>query len=572
MEKRKKRLLVLVAGVLLVMLSLGACTSEDPTATPTATSIPEPAAPAATPTPAPTATPVPTPTPLPQTGTTVAYPIECPKSGGQLVMGNAKEITNPTPFIASSVDHYVKASSMFEPLVALAKDGTIQGVLASSWEANDDNSEWTFTLREGVKFHDGTEMTAADVVWSALYVTNPANAATGQADLAQVEDVVAVDDYTVRFELSGPAPLFLLQLESPSSLPVVKANSMEEGVVQVEVPPPGTGPFQFAEWVPADKLEVTKFADYWAGEPCVDGVTYKLISSTSARQNALRAGDVHIIERAGPEFVQRVESGEIEGIEASAATLSGFRMFNLNVANEPLDDIKLREAVITGMDMQALLDEAFLGSGFLIDGQVPLDSAWHQVLLECCPHIAYDPERAMALAAEAGYDNEQLTLIVERGQGEPIGESLERSLRLAGFNIELVVLESGVYDERQASGDFHITPNSEGWGGDGFFGLQRWLCEPGLPEFSISNHGRLCIDEFDAIMEEQASVGDLEERLKLYYDARKLVYDAMANKYMGKQFTRFFAWGEQVKGFDHIGNGAYVDYLGHGLPYIWLDE
>lgn len=558
-----KRVLLVLAGVL--MLLLVACQSEDPT----------PAqAPTATPTLAPVATPTlaPTPTPLPQTGTAVDYPIECPKSGGHLVMGNAKEITNPTPFIASSVDHYVKASSMFEPLVALAKDGTIQGVLASSWQSNEDNSEWTFTLREGVKFHDGTEMTAADVVWSALYVTNPANAATGQADLAQVEDVVAVNDYTVRFELSGPAPLFLLQIESPSSLPVVKADSMEVGEVQVQVPPPGTGPFMFVEWVPADKLEVTKFADYWAGEPCVDGVTYKLISSGSARQNALRAGDVHIIERAGPEFAQRVESGEIDGIVASAATLSGFRMFNLNVANEPLDNITLREAVISGMDMQALLDEAFFGSGYLIDGQVPVDSAWHHVLLECCPHIPYDPDRARALAAEAGYDDEPLTLIVERGQGEPIGESLERSLRNAGFNIELVVLESGVYDERQANGDFHITPNSEGWGGDGFFGLQRWLCEPGLPEFSISNHGRLCMDEFDAIMEHQASVGDIEERLELYHDARKLVYDQMANKYMGKQYTRFFAWGEHVKGFDHIGNGAYQDYLGHGLPYIWLDE
>ncbi len=577
----KSRLVYWLLAFLVTAALLGACSTDEPEPAADPTAIPT-AAPAATPTatspPTDSADPTPTPplastpTPLPSVGVAIDYPIRCPQSGGHLIMGNAKEITNPTPFTQSSVDHYIKAASMWEPLVAAAKDGSIQGVLATSWEANDDQSVWTFTLREDVKFHDGSDMTAEDVVWSVEYARDPQNASTGQDEMALVDDVVALDDHTVQFTLTGPTPLFLLVLESPSALPVVPADSMEPGTITVQVPPAGTGPFEFVEWVPADKLVVTRFDDYWAGTPCLEGVTFQLIAQTAARQNALRAGDVHLIERAGTEFAQRVNDGDIRDITVDAATLSGFRMFNLNVTSDVFSNPTARLAAIYGMDMKALLDEAFFGAGYLIDGAVPPGSPWEDVLLECCPRLEYDPDKTRELLAEIGYDNEEVTLIVERGQGEPIGESIERSMRNAGFNMNLVILESGVYDERQASGDFDITPNSEAWSGDGFFGLTRFLCEPGLPEISIANHGRWCNDEFDALMEASNSEADFEKRLELYGQARQMVYDAAINKYMGFQYTRYFAWGDTVRNFDHIGNGSYQSYLGGGIPYIWLDE
>ena len=563
----KPRLVYGFLALVLTAVLFGACSNDEPE--PTADTSASPTVVLAA---TPTAALASTPTPLPSAGTAVDYPIECPKRGGHLIMGNAKEITNPTPFTMSSVDHYIKASSMFEPLVAAAKDGSIQGVLATSWEANDDQSVWTFKLREGVKFHDGSDMTAEDVAWSVEYARNPENASTGQDEMALVKEVEALDDHTVRFTLTGSTPLFLLVLESPSALPVVPANSLETGTITVQVPPPGTGPFKFEQWVPADKLVVSRFDDYWAGAPCLDGVTYQLIAQVAARQNALRAGDVHLIERGGPQFAQRVNNGDIRDITVDAATLSGFRMFNLNVTSDLFSNRTARLAAIYGMDMTALLDEAFFGAGYLIDGAVPPGSPWEAVLLECCPRLEYDPDKAKELLAEIGYNNEPVTLIVERGQGEPIGESVERSMRNAGFNVNLVILESGVYDERQASGDFDITPNSEAWSGDGFFGITRFLCEPGLPEISIDNHGRWCNDEFDALMGSSNSVSDFEERLALYRQARKLVYDAAINKYMGFQYTRYFAWGDTVRNFDHIGNGSYISYLGGGIPYIWLDE
>ena len=486
-------------------------------------------------------------------------------------MGNAKEITNPTPFTASSVDHYIKASSMLEPLVAQAVDGSIQGILAESWQANKDMSVWDFKIREGVKFHDGTEMTAEDVVWSALFAKDPQNAATGADEMRVVDSVEATSKYEVRFTLGGPNPLFLLMLESVSTLPIVPANSMEPGTTAVMVPPPSTGPFKFVKWVPSDKIVVERFDDYWRGQPCLDGITFQLIAQVAGRQNALRAGDVHVVERASVAFNKRVNDGDIRGLTSEAATLSGFRMFSFNHTGKIFDDIKMREAAVYAMDMQALLDEAFFGEGYRIDAAVPPGSPWEQVLLDCCPKRGTgDHVKSKALLAEAGYNNEEVVMIAERGQGEPIGESVARSMRNGGFNMKLVILESGVYDERQAVGDFDLTPNSESWQGDGMLSLfSRYVCSDS--PLRISNTGDYCSPEVDALLQSSRPVSDLQERLDIYRQVKTILHDEIASQYMGYNYTRYFVWGDDVHNFGQLGNGGYQDFLGKGLPYVWLD-
>ena len=131
-----------------------------------------------------------------------------PRSGGTLRFGIVKDIGTPIPFVDyTSVPQFVK-ENMYEPLVMNDQKGEIHPWLAQSWTANANSSQWTFKIRQGVKFHDGKELTAEDVVWSAKHIMNPANGAAGQGQLSSnVREVVALDKYTVRFTLPGPRGL-----------------------------------------------------------------------------------------------------------------------------------------------------------------------------------------------------------------------------------------------------------------------------------------------------------------------------------------------------------------------------
>ncbi len=169
------------------------------------------------------------------------------RQGGTLIFGSAKEMTSPHPWTTTiSVDQAIKESTMLEPLVQLAADGSLIPMLATSWVANDDASVWTFHLRQGVKFHNGQEMTSADVVWDVNYIMDPENAARGHDDFSPtVASVRAIDKYTVRFDMRGTQPVFPLIVSDISVMSIIPANSLERGEIQVSETPPGTGPFMF---------------------------------------------------------------------------------------------------------------------------------------------------------------------------------------------------------------------------------------------------------------------------------------------------------------------------------------
>ena len=179
-----------------------------------------------------------------------------PRIGGTLKLGNAKGIGTPIPFVAfTSIPEYIK-NNMYEPLVNYDQKGDIHPWLAESWTPNADSSEWTFKIRKGVKFHNGKELTAEDVVWSAKHIMDPANGAAGQGQLADnVAEATAVDKYTVKFKSPGPRGLLPEVLANTSTLHIAPAGSLatrpaEDGrrraavgyrPVQVQVLDPRTG-------------------------------------------------------------------------------------------------------------------------------------------------------------------------------------------------------------------------------------------------------------------------------------------------------------------------------------------
>ena len=546
------RVLTAIAAGAGLLLVAAACGAEDPTATP-----------AVTPT---------------STGPTTSAPGagEPPelweeRHGGTLKFGTSKMVDSPHPFTTTvSVDNYIK-QAWLEPLLQL-DGGDLLPVLATSWVANDDFTAWTFHLRQGVQFHNGQEMTSADVVWTVNYIKDPENAARGHAVLASgVDSIDAVDKYTVRFNMTGSQPSFPLEISEISQLPIVPAGSLEPGEVLVSTGTPGTGPFRFEEWVPSSKTVITRFDDYWGGKPYLDKIVFQLISSATGRGNALRTGELDITERMGPTFANRVLSGEIRGITVEAPALSGYRRLMFNTTSPIFSDRNVRLAAVYGMDMQKLLDEAFFGLGTLVNLSVPPGSIWDEALKECCPRRVADPDRARELLAASNYNNEPVRLIIQRGR-EAVGESISRQLREVGFNVDMQVMESAIYGERQTSGDFDLTPEGGSFDGDPVLdGYSRWLCEEG--DRRVNNKSGICNPELDALINAYFGLVDLDERVEAFKKIYKLFDDEVTVKHMGWNFNRFFGWNDNVKGFEHRGEGSYTRApIGGGLWRVWLDE
>lgn len=538
------------AGLLLVA---AACGADEPTPTPLAT--PTSAGPAETGAPG------------------AGEPPELweERHGGTLMFGTSKAVDSPHPFTTTvSVDNYIK-QAWLEPLLQL-DGGDLHPVLATSWVANDDFTTWTFHLRQGVKFHTGEEMTSADVVWTVEYIMDPENAGRGHGTIAPaVVSVEAVDKYTVRFNMDGSQPAFPLSISEISQLPIVPADSLEPGEVLVRTGTPGTGPFRFEEWSPSATTVVTRFDDYWGGKPYLDKIVFQLISSATGRGNALRTGELDITERMGPTFANRVLSGEIRGITVDAPALSGYRRILINTTSPIFTDKNVRLAAVYGMDMQKLLDEAFFGLGALVNLSVPPGSVWDEALKECCPRRVADPDRARELLAASNYNGEGVRLIIQRGR-EAVGESISRQLREVGFTVDMQVMESAIYGERQVSGDFDITPEGGSFDGDPVLdGHSRWRCEEG--DRRISNKSGICVPELDALIASYLELVDLDERVELFKKIYKLFDDEVSVKHMGWNFNRFFGWNAKVKGFEHRGEGSYTRApVGGGLWRVWLEE
>lgn len=542
-----------VAGVLLITAAV-ACGAEEPTAAPTPTSD--------------------GPTPTPRPGAPALPEKWAEREGGTLIFGTAKEMSSPHPWTTtSSVDKSIKRSTMFEPLSDVALDGSLVPILATSWVGNDDLSAWTYHLREGVLFHNGDEMTSADVVWSVNYIMDPDNAGRGHGDLAPIiASVEALDRYTVRFNMNGSQPSLPLIISEIGILSIIPANALEPGEVRVSTPPPGTGPFKFVEWVPASRTVVVRFDDYWNGKPYLEKIIFQLISSAVGRANALRTREIQIADRLTPIFAGRVQRGEIGAINVKAANLSGYRMIDFNVDTPVFGDKNVRLAAIYAMDMQKLLDEAYFGLGALVSMPVPPGSVWDEILRDCCPRRVADLNKAKELLAASSYAGEPVRLLVNRGQGEPIGESISRQLREVGFEVDLQVLESGVYDEKQSTGDFDLTPKSASWGGDPVIdGAGRWRCE--LAERVNNNQSRYCNPELDVLIDNYYGLTDLDDKLVQFKKIATILYDAAVTKHMGWNFTRFFGWNDNVKGFEHRGEGGYTrGPVGGGLWRVYFED
>jgi peptide/nickel transport system substrate-binding protein len=340
---------------------------------------------------------------------------------------------DPTSAAAGAIDSVLYAN-VFEGLTRFDSTGAVIPGLAKSWEISEDGLTYTFTLNEGVTFHDGTTMDAEDVKFSLDRIGAEDSANAQKVLYEAIAEVNVIDPATVEIKLSEPNGNMLFNLAWGDAV-IVAAESIE-GIKQSPI---GTGAFKFDSWTQGDKIELSRFDAYWGTPAILSRATFKFISDPTAALGAMMAEDVDVFSGfPAPENLPQFEADP--RFQVLVGSTEGETILSTNHKQPPFDNIKVREALAHAIDRQAIIDGAMFGYGTPIGTHfAPHNPAY----VDLTGMSAYDPEKSRALLAEAGFaDGFETTLFLpppsyaRRG-----GEIIAAQLAEVGIKAEITNVE-----------------------------------------------------------------------------------------------------------------------------------
>jgi peptide/nickel transport system substrate-binding protein len=374
------------------------------------------------------------------TGGTSSASQGAPKRGGHLRVGmtgnGTAETVNPTIGVVA-IDA-ARALNLFEGLVWTDQHNQLKPLLAVDWSPNKDGTLWTIKLRRGVTWHNGKTFTADDVIYSLRAMGSPANFGNPSVTTVNLKDLKKVNDYEVKVPMLSPNGR-LLDLFAYFNQVMIQDGEKKFS------PPIGTGPFKFESFTPGRQSVFTRNANYWqTGKPYVDSLEIISIDEASARLNALKSGQIDMMDSvAFPDAKAELAapSGSINIYNAKTPT---FYTFYMDQATAPFNDVRVRQAMMYAVDRQALINDALDGFGSLgndLPGKgLPLfDSS--------LPQKQQDIEKAKSLLKQAGHTTVNVTLTTSPiFEGFPESATLlQQQVKSAGFNVALKQVQPSQY-------------------------------------------------------------------------------------------------------------------------------
>lgn len=314
------------------------------------------------------------------------------KAANAVTVGIAQDLDNsldPHKAVAAGTKEVM--FNVFEGLVKPTSNGDLIPAVASNYTVSEDHLTYTFTLREGAKFHNGDAVTAEDVVYSLKRVAAPTETGVVQVEaLSIMADVVAVDEKTVAITLTEPSNEFISYL----TVAILPADYTEQ-----DTKPVGTGPFTFASRSAQENIILEKFEEYWGQKAYLDQVTFRIIENAEGLLMGLQSGAIDICSHLTTTQVSQLSDSEFS---IAQGNMNLVQAMYLNNAVAPFDNVLVRQALCHAIDRQMILDLAFDGYGTLIGSSMyPAFGKYFDDTLT--NHYAYDVDAAKALLAQAGY-------------------------------------------------------------------------------------------------------------------------------------------------------------------------
>lgn len=422
------------------------------------------------------------------------------------------------PHASSTTPSVNNLTPVYETLVMYDENLEIVPVLAESWKQIDDLN-WEFKLRKGVKFHNGEEMKASDVVFSMVRATGPKGANVSYIMRAiDSANTKAVDDYTVVIATHEPFTPLIRYLPYIGAV-IVSEKEFTADDEKAALNPVGTGPFKFVSWTKNDRCVYERFDDYWGDKPAYKNLVIRTIVEANSRVIELESGNIDIAYAIPAKDVPRLESNPNTKIERNDSTL--FEYIGMNTEKEPFNNLEFRKAIDLAIDEEAVMEAVYMGNARYTPTSVTPNMPYFD---DSDVKPNYDPEEAKAILKKLGIPEGttyRFTIYDDQFKIDA-ATVIQSMLNAVGLNIEIQVLEQATFWTTVESGDSEMFISA--WGAVGFPEPDNNLFGP-FHSKQIPN-GNICRwrnAEFDKVMDESRATPDGPERGELIKEAQKIL-------------------------------------------------
>lgn len=514
---------------------------------------------------------------------------EQPLYGGTLVVARWPDIATCNPGTSLGTDITVSGilGNIFDPLIRPNAAGIMQPQLATDWEISDDGLVITWKLREDVSWHDGTPFTSNDVKFTyegPIRTLHP----RGKVVYDALDRVETPDDYTAIFHMREPRAAALFQAHGSEGL-IIPAHIYENEDL-VEGPhatckelPIGTGPFKATEYIPGERFVVERNAEWWGaegdywgvGQPYLDRVIYTFIADTTASVNCLETGECGYVGmlRFPTNEVERFRNlpGRDVLTECTVQALGIMNFYGINTRREPLNDVRVRQAMSYALDRDEIAQRVYFGTGAPTSTFVGPESPWYVGEIE---QYEFNLDRANQLLDEAGQargaDGTRFEITMThdtRSTHTDLANVFQQAMAEIGIKVNLEALDFPAWVEKvHTQQDFDIMSAVLGMG-DPAVGTARIFLSTNIEPAPFNNSAAYVNEEMDALWNDFATTFDLEQRREIMAEIQTMVTQDVPYIFVNSSFYPLGVNTEQFSGFPtDCGRG---DDL---LRTIWWNE
>lgn len=496
-----------------------------------------------------------------------AVPAGAAPAGSVLRIGIDVDAGTLDPRLANDTTARRVIEQVFDGLVELDPQLRVRPALAESWTQTAP-TVWVFKLRRNVRFHDGTPLTAADVVFTYTTILDPALRAPLRGLYTPITRVEAVDNETVRFTLSAPyAPLLKY-----ADMGIVPRAAVERAGSEFASRPVGTGPFKFVSWQRNSRITLEANAEYWKGRPKLGQVIFNVIPDNTTRAAALESGDVDLIHSPlSPQDVARLKTSQ--RVRVVEMTGLGITYLNMNMVDPLIRDVRIRRAIAHLIPQQTIVRQIYR------EMDKPATSvllpAWAGVYTEEIQQPGHDIARAKALLAEAGWTDSNNDGILDRGgqrlsitlrthSEDPnriqIAELLLSIMRSSGIDARVEITEFPGLVQALLSGNYQVV--LVGWLGlvDPDRGMYNQFHSKGSQNWEKYTNPRV-----DALLDEGRQKADPNERARVYREVARII--ATDVPYFVLTYQGYIVGiNRRVEGFTPIPSGSFRSLWQTSVP------
>jgi peptide/nickel transport system substrate-binding protein len=439
-----------------------------------------------------------------------------PQHGGVLSVGFPSDSKTFDPTYSVQFTERQVLYVIYNTLVRYGADFSIQPELAESWKIEQDGHRIVFKLRSGVKFHDGTDFNAEAVKWNIDHRLDKEVASPQRQQLDPIiASVEVIDPTTVAFNLKQRAPGLLSLLGERPGFMISPAAAKKFGK-DLGNNPVGTGPFIFKEWVKGSHVTVERNPNYWeSGKPYLDRIVFRDIAGSIVGVQRLSTGELDYVGELSPQEIRQLQNRS--NIKLHPITVGRWYSLQWHMYEPPFDNPKLRQAIAHGIDRKRINDIVMDGKGSLFDGPTPKGLWWFDANAKTYP---YDPARANALLAEAGYPNgfEYTLSTPQIGVLQQINQLLQEQLAAVGVKLKLEPVAQSEWYDRLVKRRTNMSPN-------------RWTQRPdpdGLLYILFHSKGFANTtgyknEQVDKLLEEGRNTYEQAARKKIYDELQEII-------------------------------------------------